>query len=267
MVLADFHVHSDNSPDGSNSVIELCESAIKKDFSYIALTDHCEIDSFYKDRYNIGYRQSFFEAKKAASIFEMQVTVFAGVELGQATSDIATAESVLLLPYDVVLGSIHALPGMQDFCYLDYENVDVKKLFTDYLKEILKLVNWGKFDSLSHLTYPLRYINGEHGYNLDTKEFGDEIEKILRGLIKRGLALEVNTSGLRQPINSTMPDLFCLELYRSLGGELITLGSDAHRSDDLGAGIKETIKLLQKAGFSKYCIYKARKPQFIEFAR
>lgn len=264
MILADFHVHSDNSPDGSNSVIELCESAIKKDFTYIALTDHCEIDAFYKDRYNIGYRQSYFEAKKAASIFEMQLTVCAGVELGQATSDIATAETVLRMPYDVVLGSIHSLPGMEDFYFLNYENVDVKKLFADYLDEVLKLVEWGKFDSLAHLTYPLRYINGEHGYNLNTKDFGEEIEKILNGLISREIALEINTSGLRQPIGSTLPDLFCIELYKSLGGELITVGSDAHRAENLGDGVKKTLRILKQAGFTNYCIYRQRKPVFLK---
>lgn len=263
MILADFHVHSNNSPDGENSVTELCESAVSKGLSYLAVTDHCEIDSFYKDRYNISYKQSYSEVEKAASVFKNQLSVRAGIEIGQATADTVIAESVLRLPYDVVLGSIHNLPGMEDFYFTDYDNSDVRKLFADYLGEVLRLVNWGKFDTLAHLTYPLRYINGEKGYNLDTEDFGEEIEKVLRELVNRELALEINTSGLRQKINRTLPDLFCLKLYKSLGGELLTVGSDSHRAEDIGKGITNGLELAKQAGFSKYCIYKGRKPEFV----
>ncbi len=263
MILADFHVHSDNSPDGENSVIELCESAINKGLSYLAITDHCEIDTFYKDRYNIGFRQSYIEVKKAVSVFNRQIFVCAGIELGQATVNTDVAESVTRLPYDVVLGSMHCLPGKEDFAFLQYETADVKKLFSDYLYELLRLVNWGGFDILTHLTYPLRYINGEQGYNLKTEDFGDEIELVLKEIIKRGIALEINTSGLRQKIKSTMPDLFCVELYKSLGGEIITLGSDSHKAEDICAGIPQGIELAKLAGFNKYCVYRSRKPEFI----
>lgn len=264
MTLADFHVHSDNSPDGENSVIELCESAVAGGLEYLAVTDHCEIDTFYKDHYNMGYRQSYFEAHKAMAVFSGQLAVFAGVELGQATVDTGIAEDVTALPYDVVLGSMHSLPGKKDFFFLDYKGADVKGLFADYLRELLRLANWGGFDVLAHLTYPLRYINGEQGYNLKTEDFGDEIELVLREIVKRGIALEINTSGLRQKIGLTLPDIFCLELYRSLGGERITLGSDAHRKGDIGDGIEKGAILAKKAGFNRFCIYRKRKPEFIK---
>lgn len=266
MLLADFHIHSDNSPDGENSVIEICESALKKRMQCIAFTDHCEIDLFYKDRYNIGYRQSFIEARKAAAIFKNQLEVRAGVELGQATSDISIAEMVCSLPYDVILCSMHSLPGHRDFYFMDYDETNVKKIFSDYLKELLNLTRWGKFDVLAHLTYPLRYIVGEHGFPLKTEDFGDEIRQVLMEIIKRGISLEINTSGLRQKLGVTMPDLFCLKLYRELGGDRITIGSDAHCAGDVGAGIADGIEAAKKTGFSRYCVYKSRKPSYIKFA-
>ncbi|CDZ24460.1 HisJ family histidinol phosphate phosphatase [[Clostridium] cellulosi] len=265
MTLTDFHIHSDNSPDGENSIIEICESAINKRISVIALTDHCEIDKFYHDRYNIGYKQSFVEAKKAISIFSHQLDVRAGVELGQATVDLETADMVCELPYDVILGSIHSMPGAEDFYFLKYDNIDVKKLFADYLGELKKLTEWGNFNVLAHITYPLRYINGEYGYGLKTEDFGDEFEKIFREIIKRGISLEINTSGLRQKIGTTLPDLFLLKLYKSLGGELITLGSDAHRARDVGLGLTQGIEIAKQAGFDRCCIFKNRKPEFIKF--
>ena len=265
MILADFHVHSDNSPDGSNSIIELCESAVSKGLSYIAVTDHCEVDSFYKDRYNIGYRQSYIQAKKAMSVFKDALYVRAGVELGQATTDLSVAASITSLSYDFILGSLHALPGRADFAFLSYGSADVKMIFSDYLRELLRLVEWGGFDSLAHLTYPLRYINGENGHNLNTEEFGTEIEAVLRAIISREIALEINTSGLRQKLQLTMPDLFCLKLYKSLGGALLTIGSDSHRSVDVGSGLDKGLDIAKTAGFDQYCVYTARKPEFIKF--
>lgn len=263
MKLADFHTHSDNSPDGENTVVEMCESAVNKGLTYLAVTDHCEIDTFYKDRYNIGYRQSYIEVRKAMEIYRDQLIVRAGVEIGQATADTSIAESVTRLPYDVVLGSIHCLRGMDDFAFLKYNEADAKRLFAEYLKEELSLIKWCGFDILTHLTYPLRYINGEQGFNLKTEDFGEEIEKVLKEIIKREIALEINTSGLRQELKQTMPDLFCLKLYKSLGGELLTLGSDAHRMEDIGANIEDGIEIAKKAGFDKYCVYKLRKPEYI----
>lgn len=259
MIIADQHIHSDNSPDGYNSVIELCESAVAKKMKYISITDHCEVDTFYKDRYNIGYKQSYIEAKKAAMIFKDSLNVNIGIELGQALVNKNIADDILSLPYDIVIGSMHALPDMEDFYFLHYENIDSKELFSKYLNEIKKLVEWGRFNTLAHLTYPLRYMNGEYNLCIKTEDFGDQIEEIFKELIERGLSLEINTSGLRQKYNNIMPDEFCLKLYKSLGGERITFGSDAHRSEDIAKGIAEGMKIAKSIGFEYYCIYNRNK--------
>lgn len=262
----DLHVHSDNSPDGENSVMKICESSIAKGLSFVAVTDHCEIDCFYKDSYDVGYRQSYFEVKKATSVFDAQINLLMGVELGQATSDLKIADTVTsTVPYDIILGSMHCIPGYKDFAFLDYSSSDPEKLFSKYLAELYNLACWGGFDVLTHLTYPLRYINGEHGFSLEPADFSAEIEKVLKEIIKRGIALEINASGLRQKYGKTMPDLFCLKLYKKLGGELLTFGSDAHRAEDVGKGIGEAAELAREAGFSKCCIFRQRKPELITF--
>jgi histidinol-phosphatase (PHP family) len=243
--------------------MELCENAVAKGLSFIAVTDHCEANVFYKDSYNVGVRQSFFEVKKAVSVFKEQIRVLMGVELGQALENLDIAESVKSsVPYDVILGSVHSLPGLDDFAFIKYNEVDVNRLFLNYLEELYKLVCWGGFDVLAHLTYPLRYINGEQGLNLEPADFSAQIEKVMLEMINRGIALEINTSGLRQQYGKTMPDFYCLKLYKSLGGELITIGSDAHRADDIGAGLREGIELAKKSGFNKYCIFIRREPKF-----
>lgn len=264
MYFSDQHTHSDNSPDSKVSVTELCEAAVVKKLDSIAVTDHCEMDAFIADNYNISYRQAFVSVCKARDSFKGILKVNVGIELGQATADLAAADEVIELPYDIVIGSTHALPGMQDFFFLDYKNTDVKELFARYLAEEKKLAEWGKFDTLAHLTYPLRYINGVHGHNVKTSDFGDEITAVFKEIIKRGISLEINSSGLHQEICDTLPDRFCLELYKSLGGERITFGSDAHKTVDIGKDIDKAVDLAKDIGFNYYCLYNQRRPQEIK---
>jgi len=67
------------------------------------------------------------------------------------------------------------------------------------------------------------------------------VRKILEGLIRRGMALEINSSGWRQPAGRPYPDLELVKLYRELGGEIITIGSDAHRCEELAAGVQQAL--------------------------
>lgn len=264
MYFSDQHTHSDNSFDGEEPVTKLCEAAVAKKLDSIAVTDHCEMDAFIADHYNISYRQAFVSVCKARDTFKNKLKVNVGIELGQPTQNLAAAEEVIELPYDLVIGSTHALPGMQDFYYLEYKNCDVKALFAKYLAEEKRLAEWGKFDTLAHLTYPLRYINGVHGFDIKTADFGDEITAVFKEIIKRGISLEINSSGLHQEINDTLPDRFCIETYKSLGGERLTFGSDAHKAGDIGKDIDKAVKLAKDVGFTYYCLYNQRKPQEIK---
>ena len=122
------------------------------------------------------------------------------------------------------------------------------------------MIHWGKFDSLGHLTYPLRYIEGDHGIPVDLTRHREAIDAIFRELIAAGKALEVNTSGYRQKIGRPLPDLPLVRRYRELGGELITLGSDAHSTQDLGKGIEAGMEMLREAGFRYFAVYEQHKP-------
>lgn len=263
-ILLDLHTHSNNSPDGTDSVIFMCEKAIEKHLSYITITDHCEINAFYKDNYNFSVKHSFFDTQKAKDIFRGQLEVLSGIELGQATQDFEIAEKVVnALPYDFVLASIHNIKDQVDFAFMDYNVSDPELCFDIYLDELMVLINWGNFDVLAHITYPLRYIVGEHGLKFDLQKFDEKILKLYKALIEKGKGLEINTSGLRQPYKELMPNLWCLKLYKKAGGKIITIGSDAHKADDIGANIDDGIKAAKSAGFNEVAVYENRKPFFI----
>jgi histidinol-phosphatase (PHP family) len=261
LILADLHTHSNNSPDGETSVAELCESAVAKKLSYIGITDHCEIDLYQKDRYEMRLKQSYLDMLRAQDIYDGRIEILKGVELGNALNDRILAEKVAgSLPYDVILGSLHHPVGIDDFAFLDFNKISPKELLDTYYDEIEKMVDWGCFDVLAHLTYPLRYINGNYKCNVDIMDFSEKIKSIFVKLIAKGKALEINTSGLRQPYGLTMPDLWGVRLFHEMGGTMITIGSDAHTAKDIGANIIDGLKLAKEAGFENYCIFKQRKP-------
>ena len=132
--------------------------------------------------------------------------------------------------------------------------------FDRYFDEELKLAEWGKVDTIGHLTYPLRYICGEHGRKVDLRDYSGQIVDVLRAIIHSGIALEINTSGLFQKIESTMPPEEIVAQYRRLGGELITIGSDAHYAEHLGRGIADGMALAKRCGFSNLTIFEHREP-------
>lgn len=264
--LVDLHTHTDNSFDGNHSTMFLCETAYMKGLRAVAFTDHLEIDAFYRDRFDRTAIQSFFEVAKARSAFNGKLIVCVGAELGQAIYDKSIADRLVqTMKYDFVIGAIHNLPEMQDFYYMDFndESIDYMSLLRQYFEQELLLAQWNGFDTLAHLTYPLRYIVGNYGKTVDMTEFKEIIDEILLTLIRNKKSLELNTAGLRQPIGITSPDESILRRYKQLGGELLTIGSDAHFAEHLGAGIEQGYDLALCCGFDKIAVYQDRTPTLI----
>lgn len=260
--LMDLHTHTDNSPDGHHSPMYMCESAQLKGLRAIAFTDHCEVDSYYKDHYDRACYQTYFEMVKARSAFCGRLIVAAGIELGQPAYDTDLADKILASrEYDVVIGSVHNLRNREDFYFMDYSNVthdEIDSMLEEYFKELYTMAQWGNFDIFAHLTYPLRYIVGENNIAVDMKKYDDIIEETLRTVAEKGIALEINTSGLRQPIGETLPTLPYVKRFKELGGENITIGSDSHYASDVGAGIEDGMALAAEAGFTHTVLYQRR---------
>ena len=258
----DCHNHSNCSPDGDDSVLEMRLQAESLGLWAHTLTDHCECQNFpqrYRSRVEHAWSEMTQQVPQGG-----HCRYYRGIELGQPNQGVEAARQALeSRAYDFVIGSIHNIRGYEDFFYLDYSQVApgfIDELLTTYWEEEQEVIQWGQFDSLGHLTYPLRYIEGYHVIPVDLGKHREDIDQVFLALIQKGKALEVNTSGLRQKIGKTLPDLPLLRRYRELGGELVTLGSDAHSVQDLGKGIEDGMDLLKEAGFRYFALYDQRKP-------
>mgnify|MGYP000555901018 FL=1 len=267
--LFDSHVHSDNSPEGRDLVTALCSAAVDKGISGICITDACDMEEFEEQKYGKRLMYSCFAAHKAQDIFSQQLIVTNGVEMCQPLADPDRAVQVIgENRFDFVLGSLHKTRKYGDMMMLNYAHpaLDLQDVFRSYYEELLEVVQWGHFDSLAHLTYPLRYFEGQHGVQVDLSRFSGLIDAILSEVIIRGRSLEVNSSGWRQGMGGPLPGRELLERYRKLGGWRITIGSDAHRTADLAADFVQTRRLLQELGFAGACHYRAREPIFLPFS-
>lgn len=279
--LIDCHSHTYFSPDSNANPEKMVEKAIELGLEAYAITDHCECNrwfdmDYYKaepnehDTYNFGrdFDRSLNKITEMKEIYGDKINLICGIELGQATHDFEIADKAVEDErLDFVIGSMHELPKRPDFCFIKYENYsdsEIDKLLEDYFLELLKLCKWGKFDVLGHLTYTLRYIEGEYGLKIDLSKYEDIIKECFKIIIQNSKGIEVNTSGLRQKYGKPFPDLEYIKMYYNLGGEIITLGSDAHRVDDLGKGIAECGELVKKAGFKYLAYFKEHKPEFVK---
>lgn len=273
--MLDCHTHTANSPDGFNTPEELANRACELGFSVLSITEHCEANrllgrenySFQLDEEHFYnnldlFNRSMEDNETLINNFSnSSLIIVNGTELGQATHDFKSADIIADDErLDFIIGSVHELPMRPDFAFLDYSKENINKLLNEYFEEVYKLCKWGKFDVLGHLTYPLRYIEGEAGIKTDISEYYDIIAKCFRELIALDKGIEINSSGLRQLYKKTFPDLELLKLYRECGGKIITVGSDSHRTEDLGKGIADALKLAEEAGFKDVFYFKRHRP-------
>lgn len=262
----DMHIHSQHSHDSTCPISESAESALKKDISVIAITDHCDIQ-YYTERDMPGcISGSVKETLETAEQFKGKLKILKGIEIGEGIwNEKYTKEILSSHNFDVIISSVHAVRYKNhtnpystiDFSSWSFEEID--RYMNTYFDDVLEMLEKIDCDIMAHLTCPLRYINGKYNKNIDSRKYESKICRILQFIIDNSIALEINTSGIGTPYNNFMPDEWIIKKFRDMGGRLITLGSDAHISANLGNGFDEAIKLLKKYGFTGYYYYENRK--------
>ncbi len=258
--IADMHTHSIHSFDGNHSCLALCESAVKKGAKVIAITDHCDIDGADMD-IDVLCPAQLRDINECKSRLRNDIKILKGIEIGQGIYRKEETERLLSsYDYDFVLGSLHNLENMEDFFFLDYSKCDIYSLLNMYFDGLLELCQWGAFDSLAHLTYPLRYIAAREKISVDMTRFSDKIDEIFSLLAEKDKALEINTSGLFMDMKDTLPNISFVKRFKELGGKFITVGSDSHYAEKVCRGIETGYDIAKESGFNSVVIFEKRQP-------
>mgnify|MGYP000301108549 CR=1 FL=1 len=257
----DYHVHTQMSPDSKATLKDICACAVDKGIEELAVTDHFEFFPQESGKHVDWSRPRRAEQQILVRREETEndIVIRYGVEVGQPQLYPGLTDRLLLEnPYDFVIGSLHCL-GSKDLSELEYSADAVSSIVECYLDNLLEMVETCPIDALAHFDLPARYA-AKAGVPLDILQMHPQkCEKILRLLIRRGIGLEINTSGLRQPLRKTMPGENLLCLYRDLGGKWVTLGSDAHRACDVACGFPDAIQLLRRVGINRVARFNKRK--------
>ncbi len=264
MYLVDYHIHSRHSNDGNESVFNICRAAIEKGFSEVAITDHfdpCRNDEECIKSYHYDSAKRDIESVK--QVLGGKIKILTGIEVGQAQEYTDSVRGVLENKFDYVIGSLHNISGDKDLARIVYSTDNVAEITDDYFNRLIQCAKLGLYDCIGHLDYPKRYA-ALYGIKFDYKDYFLFVDEILKTVIEKGKGIEINCSGLRQEINETLPSVPVIKRYRELGGEIITIGSDAHKLSDVGNKINAGYIIAAEAGFKYITMFKRRCPKFIK---
>lgn len=161
-----------------------------------------------------------------------------------------------------MLGSLHNWVGAEeniDFYYTDFSGnpARCRRALENALDSTWALVTDCPdcYDSLAHIVYPLRYM-ARDGQALSLADYEERVRDIFTQVARTDHALEVNTN--RGKDLEVWPQV--LGWFRDCGGRYVTIGSDAHRPQDVAAGIREGTELVRQAGFAGVTTYVRRRP-------
>lgn len=264
-MLWDTHMHTFFSGDCEASMHSMIEAAIARGLDGICITDHLDYD--YPDDPLLftldpaAYRDY---VQNMQAQYQDRLPIHFGIELG-LQPHLAKRHSELLAAYDFdfVIGSSHVVHHADPYYPAFYEGKTEEEAYREYFTSIIENIQaFDGFDVYGHIDYVVRYgpnRNAEYSY----ARYADLIDEILKALIARGKGIEINTGGFKYGLGHPNPTEDILRRYRELGGEIITIGADAHQPEHVAYDFCKVPDILKEAGFRYYTVFKERKAQFL----
>lgn len=256
----DFHMHSRVSFDGHDTGLAMAQAAKAAGLKEICFTDHLDYDplekmgimAFDTDAYNREYDDLEVPG----------LCIRRGMEFGMTPDNQAQfLRDLQRRPFDFVLGSVHFADDL-DVYYADYwQGKTVFQAERRYLEATLDCVRvHDNFDVLAHLTYIGKARCHTDRRALPYHEHREIIDEILRILASKGKGLEINTSGMDR-CGAYLPSGDMFRRFKELGGQIVTVGSDSHRSDRVGQYTFDACEILKEI-FGHVCTFQNRQPIF-----
>ncbi|MFD1334405.1 histidinol-phosphatase HisJ family protein [Oceanobacillus iheyensis] len=260
MYWTDYHHHTNNSFDSKAVMDEVCAKAVEKGIDEICFTEHFSVNPKAPTYGHMDFSKYISDIQHAKSKWQDNLKIKMGIELCEPhLMKDKYKEGLDGIEFDFILGSIHNIQEEKLRKYLfDKEN---HAAYLGYFEEVLKLVTNADIDVLAHFDLLKRYAMAKIG-NYNVKDMEEIIRHVLHQAIKRDIGLEINTSGFAsQSVGEAFPRIELLKLYKQMGGEILTIGSDSHRVETVGNYFNEALKMAKEAGFSYIYTFDKRKPE------
>ncbi len=267
-ITADFHLHSSFSGDSDAPMESMIESAIQKGLTHMCFTEHLDMQYPVSEfappgMFDLNTDSYLYELIKCKEKYASQISVAFGVELGLQTC--ITKELAIYaksFDFDFIIGSSHVANGKDPYLpeyYLGRSEEDAyREYFSSVLDNVKKISN---YDVYGHLDYVVRYgPTLDKNYSYD--KYKDLFDEILTLLLEKEKGIELNTGGLRKGLREANPCMDVLKRYKELGGEIITIGSDAHNPNGIAADFDKAAQMLSDCGFKYYSVFEKRVAEY-----
>ena len=281
MMRADYHVHTEYSDDSAYEMEQVVRDAIERGIDELCFTDHVDygIKRDWDEPGELIYRvggsgepdamvlNNVDYPKYVAQIRELQekygdrISIKLGLEFGMQAHTIDRYEKLFArYPFDFIILSVHEVED-KEFWNQDFQKGRSQQEYNErYYEELLYLVkHYHNYSILGHVDLITRYDEvGIYPF----EKVKPVITEILKTVIADGKGIEVNTSSHRYGLKDLTPSRDILRLYHELGGRIITIGSDSHKPEHLGAYIDDTKQELRALGFTEFCTFDQMKPVY-----
>lgn len=266
-IRADFHLHSSFSGDSTAPMEEMIQKGIALGLDTMCFTEHQDMDFVYETKeegmFTLNTDSYLYDLARLKETYSGQIRLLFGVELGlQPHLRRELALYAKSYDFDFIIASSHLCNGKDPYYPSFYEGRREEEAYREYFLSIpdnLKI--FSNFDVYGHLDYVVRY-----GPNKDAdycyEKYRDVLDPILETLLEKEKGLELNTGALRRQLRDFNPCADILKRYRQLGGEILTIGSDAHRPEDIAANFQQAAEVLTACGFRYYTTFEKRTPEF-----
>lgn len=267
-IQADYHIHSSFSGDSTETMENTILHAIQKGLTHICFTEHMDMDypvseETPEDTFTLHTDSYLYELATLKSKYADRIQIFFGVELGmqphlqRELSLYARAHE-----FDFIIGSTHIANGRDPYSLSYFEGRSEEEAFREYFQAVYdNIKKFHNFDVCGHLDYVVRYgINKDRNYSYE--KYRDLFDKILLYLLEQEKGIELNTGSISRGTRDVSPCTDVIRRYRELGGEIITVGSDAHTAQEVAIAFDRAEEALLSCGFQYYCIFENRLPEF-----
>lgn len=272
----DYHIHTRYSSDSTEEPEAVIKHALAKGLDEICFTDHMDLDypssPDYQDPAFVFDAVTYYKELSALrqKYTNQNLHIRIGMELGLMPY-LASRNQALLknasdngVELDYIIGSTHLLHGLDPY-YEDYwKNRRPDDVVDDYFTEtLLNIKTFSDFSVYGHLDYITRYVPDKN-YQFDYHIHDTKIDAILTSLISKGIGIEVNYSNINKGLTNPNPSKPIIKRYKHLGGEIITMGSDAHSADNVGRQSAVITELIKECGFDYISVFDKRKNTMVK---
>jgi histidinol-phosphatase (PHP family) len=262
---ADYHTHTDFSGDSQAPMELMVKRGVELGLSELVFTDHVDYDYADPVFEKIDFQDYINSFKYCKEKYRKDIKLLMGVEIGyQAHVESRIEDLLTKVDFDFVIYSTHMADKLDFYTGAFFNGKERELAYNRYFENVLQSIRApANFNVYGHLDFIVRYGHYD-SKSLSYLEHAAIIDKILRDIIYGGCGIEINTSGYRYGLGQMHPQEDIIRRYYKMGGEIITVGSDAHHPQELCSDFNAAYTLLREIGYKYINAYEERKARFIK---